>query len=144
MTDNELINAIKDKPEVLDKIFKKYNGRRLIHCPHCNKIMAKRNFYQARMNFIYRDYLPVCKKCLKKLFTLYFLEFKYDEYKAMEKICQLFDLYFDENIVASTKNEDTIVGEYMRMLNLSQHKYKSYGDTVISHLADDMRGTKDE
>lgn len=43
---------------------------------------------------------------------------------AMNKICQLFDIYFDTRLFKRIQDDSCVVGRYIQKLNLRQNKYK--------------------
>lgn len=105
-------------------------------CVHCQKIKEKRNFYKVNGNSIYKNgQLPICKRCINKLYHKYKSQYG-NAYAAMEKICQLFDLYFDARLFKNCDWDSTnAVGLYISKLNLRQTKFKkNYDATPISYL----------
>lgn len=75
--------------------------------------------------------LPICKSCLNKLYIKY-LESYNDHYKAIKRICQLYDFYYTESIANNVKDCDlkTMVTRYLSKMNLNQFFDKTYDDTL--------------
>ena len=129
----EVIEIQKDKETIIsllknnDNLFlwlQNWLDAKRYHCCHCGKDKIPTSFYYVKKNWVYPDgRIPVCKKCLNKMF--YYYNGKYgDEYKAMNKICQLFDIYFDTRLFKTVIADDSVVGRYLQRLNLRQNKYK--------------------
>lgn len=75
-------------------------------------------------------YLPMCKDCMNKLLHSYIEKYK-DKRKAMQRICIAFDLYYSESIFGSCEDkEESMLGNYIRMLNMKQNKKKTF-DTSL-------------
>lgn len=105
-------------------------------CFHCEKIKEKRNFYKVKGNSIYKNgQIPICKRCTNKLYHKYKVKYG-SAYAAMEKICQLFDLYFDDRLFKNCDwDSPNAVGIYISKLNLRQTKFKKdYDSTAKSYL----------
>ena len=50
---------------------------------------------------------------------------------AMQRMCMTFDIYFNEAAFDSCDTDDsTVLGNYFRKLNLSQHKGKTFEDSI--------------
>lgn len=49
----------------------------------------------------------------------------------MQRMCMAFDVYFDRELFESCdKGDDSTIGNYFRKLNLSQHKGKTFGNSI--------------
>lgn len=77
-------------------------------------------------------YLPICKTCLNKLYSE-FLDIYKDHFVVLRRICQLFDIYYNENLAKSLLNSDirTIPTRYISKCNLNPHAGKTYNDTIF-------------
>lgn len=101
-------------------------------CCHCGEPLALRNYYKSNSDFFFGvGHLPICKTCLGKLFNLYSLQYQ-DKRKAMQRICMTYDIYFESSLFESCINDgdEVIVGNYIKKLNLSQHKRKTFNDSI--------------
>lgn len=75
-------------------------------------------------------YLPICKECLTRLFNSYNEKYG-DEKKAIQRICMAFDLYYDDSIFDTCKNEkEFLIGNYIKRLNMVQYKGKTFDTTL--------------
>ena len=50
----------------------------------------------------------------------------------MQRICMTYDIYYDNTSFEACENDDdeVIIGNYIKKLNLSQHKGKTFNDTI--------------
>lgn len=97
-------------------------------CSRCERMKSEKAFYSVKNNRIYpKGRLPICKKCINDLYFFFAEEYE-DAYKAMRKICQLFDIYYDSDIVEACEWSDSIVGLYISKLNLRQNKKRNHYD----------------
>ena len=78
--------------------------------------------------------MPICKTCVQKIYTDIAVEYQSD-YKAIRRLCMMFDLYFSQKIFDSTekRNADTNrMAAYMGNYNRAQYGAagKTYEDTI--------------
>lgn len=108
-------------------------------CVSCGRTYEKQNgnFYKSKSKiFAGNDqYAPFCKDCLESLYMHLTEFYGNDEYRAMERICMMLDLYYSDSIMDQTSKAttNTRIAAYLRLLNLTQPKDfdKTYNDTVI-------------
>jgi len=86
------------------------------------------------------DYhLPICRKCLDILFEHYTVSYGGDEDKAIRRICEMFDIYFNQSLLNAsrkiTKNRSRI-HVYISRANLLQYKGKTYDTTLDEEKSD--------
>lgn len=113
----------------------KYELSNMLTCCQCGKTYSDdTNFFKSSGGvYAYMGHLPVCKKCFEKQvaeFTTLYNSRK----KAMQRVCMIYDLYFNEDLFASCDldgDDDAFVGKYFRKLNLMQHQNKSF-DTSLA------------
>lgn len=128
-----------DKYMILDKItkdtelllwFTQWIDSHKTVCCHCGKPKVEKSFYNVKKNTVYpQGRLPICKRCINNLYHHYEGKFG-NSYKALDKICQLFDLPYDARLFHSVVDDDCVVGRYLQKLNLRQNKFKtSYEDS---------------
>lgn len=104
--------------------FQNWIDRTRCHCYHCDKDKLETSFYKVPKSYVYTNgRLPICKKCMNKMFHYYYGRYG-SRYKAMSKLCQLFDIYYDTRLFKSIEDDSCVVGRYMQKLNLRQNKYK--------------------
>lgn len=78
-------------------------------------------------------YLPICCECVDKLYDHYVNAYGGDEYMAIRRMCMLFDVYYNKDIVeqslkvAKTKS---LFSAYISRTNLSQYRDKTYDTTL--------------
>lgn len=104
-------------------------------CFRCNKHFKNpTNFYRA-INGVYKDsgYMPICKDCLSALFDQY-CDMYGSEQKAMQRICMLLDLYYNEQVFNTVmrRNPTTIVGSYIKYCNIKQYHGKTFDTSLQS------------
>lgn len=104
-------------------------------CSKCEyKSNSPSNFYRSNSEIYDNNgYMPICKDCLLKLYNEYLLLYG-DIHKAIKRICMAFDLYYSDAIVDSCcKNFKGIappLGNYIKKLNISQYKKKTFDTTL--------------
>ena len=118
----EFFKAIEDEPQLLSFCTRQIEKNRFV-CPRCNKPKVDNGYYHIANNNVYKSgRLPICKKCTGKLFNYYYNKYG-SKIIAMERICILFDLCFKEEIFKKCGDDPkTIVGNYIKNLNLRQYK----------------------
>ena len=117
-------------------------------CSCCGK-----EYEQQPGNFFYSDspiyagnkgFFRICKECTEKLYSRYVQQFG-NSYKAMERMCQIFDIYYD--VVAFEKvlekNTENIMAAYIKKMQLFQYKGKTYSDTILETATKSIDTIKD-
>lgn len=133
----------------IDKIEAKDEKDEFI-CQTCGKHYKKRkgNFSPSKSP-IYAGtdgYLNTCKNCVDSLFTQYTEFFDGNEERAIERICQLFDLYFNESALAASRkiSEDrSRISVYISKIQIKPHTGKTYSDTIIETKDDSIGSIND-
>lgn len=112
-------------------------------CQTCGKKYKKRsgNFTPSKSPLYAGTggYLNTCKSCVDELFKQYTAFYNNNEEKAIERICQIFDLYFNENALVSSKkiNEGrSRISSYISKIQINPYTGKTYSDTIIEHQTD--------
>lgn len=106
-------------------------------CPTCSTHYKKLNDnFPASQSELYAgwDYhLPVCKKCMDKLFVHYTEAYGGDEDAAIRRICEKYDIYYSVSLLNAsrkiTKNRSRI-HTYISKANLIQYKGKTFDSTL--------------
>lgn len=101
-------------------------------CCKCGKSLSLRSsFYKATSDlYLGTTRLPICRTCITELFEEYMIRYK-DPRLSMQRICMAFDLYYNEAIFDKySGNLDTIIGNYLKCLNMNQHRGKTFDTTL--------------
>lgn len=100
-------------------------------CCTCGRFLSDAKFYKSTSS-LYDGigHLPACKECVEREFKRYKIEYN-DLYRAMQRICMAYDIYYDRKIVDACRNAvDNMMGNYLRKTNLGQYKNRTF-DTSI-------------
>lgn len=115
-------------------------------CCLCSDSLNSTQFYKSYSAFYYEGHLPICKTCFARKFGQYAAEYHSNK-KAMQRMCMAFDIYFDEDLFDKCDtNDDTVVGNYFRKLNMKQNIGKTFENTINDGgfvLSGDRKSTKD-
>lgn len=99
-------------------------------CCCCGEELALTKFYKSYSKFYHDEYLPICKDCFQRKFAQYAAEY-HNNKKAIQRLCMAFDIYFNEDLFDSCDvNNETVVGNYFRKLNMKQHAGKTFDTTI--------------
>ena len=83
------------------------------------------------------SYVPICKNCIEKYFITLTDFFSGNEEKAMDRMCQVCDWYYNDDIMAATRkisSDRSRVGAYPSKAQLPQNK--SRGTTYLDTIKD--------
>ena len=108
-------------------------------CACCGKKYARQesNFFKSKSPVYVgnNNYLPYCKTCVNKLLATYTEECNGDELRALERICQLTDVFFDEKTWTSLAKDtaaENKLGIYISRANLGKNgHHRTYFDTEL-------------
>ncbi len=110
-------------------------------CCRCNMVQPLKNYYKSYSHMFSEGHLPICKTCFLALYDQYTTEYQSTK-KALQRMCMAFDLYYNETLFESCEsNRDTLVGNYIRKLNMKQNTNKTF-DTSIEEGFDVLSGEK--
>ena len=100
-------------------------------CCHCGEELNSSEFYKSDSKFYHNSKLPICKDCFIREFGNY-LNIYHSSKKAMQRMCMAFDVYFEEDLFDScdNSNDERVIGNYFRKLNMNQHKGKTFDATI--------------
>lgn len=81
------------------------------------------------------DYhLPICRKCIEKLYEHYVRAYDGDENAAIRRICSKYDIYYSEDIVNSAlvgrSCQKSPISVYLSRSCLNQYKGKTFDTTL--------------
>lgn len=115
--------------------------RNSFYCSACGKTYKKQesNFCKSQSPLFANNngFVHICKKCTDKHYYNLVDYFSKNEEKAMDRMCQLFDWYYSDEIFAATRKisaNRSRVCAYPAKSNLPQ--YNSKGKTYIDTIAD--------
>lgn len=112
-------------------------------CSRCHRPFKKTDFYKTYSQVYTSDgFMPICKKCLYELFLQYLEAYGGDTKCAIQRICMLFDIYYDERIFETSNSPDieVILGNYMKRLNMVQYQNKTFDNSMENGFFFDLRG----
>jgi len=126
------------------------DGQDYYVCQTCGKHYKKRkgNFSPSKSP-IYAGtdgYINTCKNCVDSMFTQYTDFFGGNEERAIERICQLFDYYFNESALAASRkiSEDrSRISVYISKIQIKPHLGKTYSDTILETKQDSIDNMDD-
>lgn len=114
-----------------------------IQCFNCKNEYVDTNYYNSYSKFyINIGKLPYCKQCIEKFYQEYYDKYINEgcvtpERNAIKRLCMVFDIYYSDNAYNSAMNsvkkrEMNIspMAAYMKMIQLSQYKGKTYDTTI--------------
>lgn len=113
----------------------------------------KGNFMQNRSQLYQGNngYVTICKLCVNEMYSQYLKFFDGDDLAAMERMCQIFDMYVDEdcwNKSRKTKPGTCRFAEYSTQLSKAKKNRLTYLDTVVERLnqaeTEDLAGAPKE
>ena len=120
-------------------------------CPCCATSYVKLddNFpaSQSELYAGWNYHLPICKKCLDKMFEHYTEVYGNDEDAAIRRICEKYDIYYNVSLLNAsrkiTKNRSRI-HTYISKANLVQYKGKTYDTTLDEERKDGIIETLED
>lgn len=100
-------------------------------CPCCgNEYSLEKGYYKSSSElFMGTGRLPICISCVNDLYDIYLQRYKRPQ-NTIKRMCMLFDMYYDESIIDSCIKDNCVMGEYIKKMNLSQNRKKSF-DTSL-------------
>lgn len=113
-------------------------------CSKCGRVETRPMIFFKTYSPIFENngFMPICKDCLAKLYNKYLLSF-HDIHKAIKRICMAMDLYYNESIVDSCIKKSQAstppIGEYIKKLNLSGYKGKTFDNSIDECFLFDLR-----
>lgn len=140
-TDVEISKLTYDVPE-----------KKTFCCTACGRSFKKQetNFCKSFSPLFANNngFVSICKKCTDKHYYNLVDFFSGNEEKAMDRMCQIFDWYYSDEIFAVTRkitSDKSRVCAYPAKMNLPQYEArdKTYADT-ISDRANNVIGSVDE
>ena len=101
-------------------------------CCQCGNELPPNQFFKSSSSlFSGLGHMPICKGCLVREFKKYKIEYQ-NAQRAMQRLCMMFDIYFDAALFDACKGDDegVIFGNYMRKTNLGQYKGRTFDTTI--------------
>lgn len=122
-------------------------------CFYCGKEFVETNFYNSHSEFYsHTKKLPYCKQCIEKFYQIYYEKYTNEgcltpEENAVKRLCMIFDIYYSPKAYGDAMNSAkrrnmniSPMGAYMKMIQLSQFKNKSYDTTIYEEEQVDFSG----
>lgn len=120
-------------------------------CFYCGKEYVDTNYYKSHSIFFSNiGKVPYCKQCIERFYRHYYEKYTNEgcltpEKNAVKRLCTAFDIYYKEDaynaaIDSAKKREMNIspMGAYIKMIQLSQYKGKSYDNTISDEEKEDF------
>lgn len=120
-------------------------------CLYCKKEYVETNFYNSYSRlFSGTGKLPYCKQCVEKFYQQYYDEYINEgcltsEKNAVKRVCMLFDIYYTDVVFNSAMNKIresnmniSPMAQYVKTIQLSQYKDKSYDNTVLNEMKEEF------
>lgn len=105
-------------------------------CTCCGSQKGISNFYLSFSEiFDFTKKLPICKDCIIKIYDKYIEKYK-DERKAVYRMCQLLNIYYDDKIFEGAKTQaenkkSNLIQTYIQKSNsLKQYNSLTFVDTL--------------
>lgn len=80
------------------------------------------------------DYrLPICKNCIDKLYNDVYYPKYLDQAKAVRRICQIYDIYYNDEILSTSiisARPTHLMTQYLQKTQLQQYANKTYDTTL--------------
>lgn len=119
-------------------------------CSCCgHKYPRQKDNFNVSKSPIYKGnngYTTICKKCIGDLFAMYVKFFDNDELAAADRICQMVDMYFDDNAWDASRKisaDRNRMSTYVSKLNLCQStRGQTYSDTLVKRYEDQVENAK--
>lgn len=129
-------NLIPDRILAPEEIHEEF---RCVCCGH--KYKRQKNYFSVTKSPVFagnNGYLPICKSCIGQLFDKYTDFFGGDEEQALERMCQLTDMYVDETAWVYSRKagaDANRMSDYMARLNIvPEARGKTYSDTIVKRF----------
>ena len=107
-------------------------------CTRCGKEYNKQelNFSKSKSDLYMSNdgYLHICKTCVNEIFDYYLRIFEGNKMKAIKRICEMFDFYYDSGIANKTAEslaQTSVILDYFKRMNFCKTG-TTYMDNVIS------------
>ena len=120
-------------------------------CFCCEKEYVETNYYKSYSNFFSNiGKIPYCKQCIEKFYQYYYEKYTNEGYltpkkSAVKRLCMALDIFYKDDIFNAAiddakrrKLNISAMGAYMKMIQLSQYKGKSYDNTVFNEEKEDF------
>ena len=120
-------------------------------CLYCKNNYVETNFYNSYSK-LFSDIgkVPYCKQCIEKFYQQYYEEYVNEgcltpEKTAIKRVCMLFDIYYTDVVFNSAMNKIresnmniSPMAQYMKTIQLTQYKEKSYDNTVLNEMKEEF------
>lgn len=109
-------------------------------CCETEYLQLKPHFYPSASTINKgTGYLPVCKTCVQKTYTALRKTERYDnDYKAIYRMCMMFDIYFSEKVFKASENRNADANRFgIYMTKNNQKQYQTVGKTFEDTLREE-------
>lgn len=122
------------------------------YCTCCGKKYTKQKgnfpFSNSPLFAGNMGYATICRTCEDKYFLTLIDFYSGNEEKAVDRMCQIFDWYYNDEILASTRKisaDRSRIGAYPSKMQLPQNKLKgiTYLDTVKDRAKQNIQDSED-
>ena len=105
-------------------------------CTACGRVYDKQYqvFYRSTSPFFAGNdgYISICRNCIDKIYGQLVDFFNGDSNRAIERLCQMFDLYYSESLVESVRSTTSArFPSYIGKLNIPAAAGKTYNDSIL-------------
>jgi len=111
-----------------------------ITCTCCGETKHNTEFYSSQSEIFKANHkMCVCKNCVFAIFEFYKAKYKDDEQTAIYRTCELLDIYYEEKLIESSRQEfekrgsdsANIMNFYMKNIVMPQYRHKTFEDREI-------------
>lgn len=104
-----------------------------IECARCGKTKKELEYFLSKWSKVWNinnKRVPICKDCIQELMDEYTKRF--DEKTALAICCAYLDIPYYETLYKSIRDNNSFfnVGLYIRQLQMRQHQYKSFQNSL--------------
>lgn len=133
-----MAERVKIDPNVMITNIRQKEEQKECKCQTCGKVYKKQQtfFSPNKASPLYKNnngYIPTCKACVDQLFEKYKEFYDGNEDRAIERICQIFDFYYNTSALKASKKISegrSRISVYMSKIQINPHVGKTYMDTV--------------
>lgn len=93
-----------------------------------------------------KGFFRMCKSCTEKYYNDLVKRFNGNAYRAIERMCQIFDIYYNASAFTAVLEKNTdgnIMAAYIKKMQLFQYKGKTYSDTILETAPKSIDSVKD-
>ena len=140
MASNSKTPGLKPKPVRIVR-----QRQTMYKCIRCGKDYNTLNQFAYAASNLYEGWehhFPICRNCMNEVFEYYYDYYENDEERAMRRVCQIFDIYYNTKLIdmcAPVDNPKGFVSKYIQKANLMPHKGKTFDITLQEENVDILK-----